>query len=750
MFVLLMLALVMLFIVQSSTNVIALWTNNVFQFSLILIPLVTLLAGSITADIFIEGYNNGIELFLFSKPISRDRILLIKLLVLLMYLSIVAVLSTAVVSLGYFTRNEIESYLDDLALSIFVGTILNGIIFSAVTIMLATRFSNIQSLIILLLFVSLFSFSSPIARLIFDTPAKTLSQQGYSVRQINGIAHSESPNVERKIYVSVKKRRLTGVDREEKELWKSDEQAALRGRNLYEEAQRTSSYINSFYTNIGYLFGSLYRLGALADENNFDASVATQNTKIRFGKLVDLDKSTDIIGYRTKDRFGRFFRFHLRFPTLNFKQSLSNSGVFFINKRGLVKATFSAGDDAFKRDPKIMQKVFDTFLESFSWFLDKKINRRIARIYAESDNKGSPFPKEGDDENTKGDDNSSEKTDTVSVSTKLKTTADQSESTQMSSESTATGISSDPQSQGKMNNKSEEQKKKEKELTWQIYRDIKFLNSIYFLQVNNERLWDNVAFLNKVNAEDQNGDKNQFAQAMASLNKQINMFYVLNEITNKEHNLPTKYGAYSDQLKKVINENFEKIENKKKEIEEKQNKEFQENKNGASNNQDTKQDAQKGDTNTQSTELKARQAQQVQKDQQNDSKGNTATNSDTGKSDNKTDTTEDEQNTYKPLTAREKKTKIKELTKDIFFSTAQNYLFLVQGGYNNKLFAGGLPELHQRFLSDVVVDFSEEKLVYEVQGEPIVSSVATIVITLFLTVVLLAIAFFFFKYRNVK
>lgn len=320
----------------------------------------------------------------------------------------------------------------------------------------------------------------------------------------------------------------------------------------------------------------------------------------------------------------------------------------------------------------------------------------------------------------------------------------------MSSESTATGISSDPQSQGKMNNKSEEQKKKEKELTWQIYRDIKFLNSIYFLQVNNERLWDNVAFLNKVNAEDQNGDKNQFAQAMASLNKQINMFYVLNEITNKEHNLPTKYGAYSDQLKKVINENFEKIENKKKEIEEKQNKEFQENKNGASNNQDTKQDAQKGDTNTQSTELKARQAQQVQKDQQNDSKGNTATNSDTGKSDNKTDTTEDEQNTYKPLTAREKKTKIKELTKDIFFSTAQNYLFLVQGGYNNKLFAGGLPELHQRFLSDVVVDFSEEKLVYEVQGEPIVSSVATIVITLFLTVVLLAIAFFFFKYRNVK
>lgn len=381
--VLFLLALVLLIIPAfTKQDPLFLWSHPVVQMSSLIIPFIALFATIITFQVFINGYYNGLEILLITRFFTRGRLFFARLAVLFIWITGTAFLSGLFVSLTA-TLGATSQTVTDLVLSVFFGVLLLSLLFSCVLIIIAQFLNRTQSMLLLLLGVSLASFTTVILAFSIKPPSENLRDNGYQPLNLSLISKSKSKSVEN-VFTIIDSSNVSDPRNKKKSIVKTNPQA------IWDEYGESSFFQSQYYWNVGYWINSLFRLNSLSDYRNFDVNLYFLNTKLNFDREVDTDKMVDFVSFRDQ-RHLYFLSYSFFINTHNLPTQPLPRILTYDNNGAFLEKIVPSFDDI-KLDPPRVKKVYkffsDTIIQSFRDYEaeEKERQEKEEKEKAEKDN----------------------------------------------------------------------------------------------------------------------------------------------------------------------------------------------------------------------------------------------------------------------------------------------------------------------------------------------------------------------------
>lgn len=162
--------------------------------TLLLMLLVGAAISIIAVEIFRTPIDDGTEILIVSKPISRKEIIITKLTIFLVYILLLSLTGAIITSFTFLNKNSSINHGKILVLGLFLGTFINGLIFGSIATILSIYFKKIISMMIsvgicfaLLIITFLGSFT-------IKTPITILKDRNYTVAPITVIDSSLNEN----------------------------------------------------------------------------------------------------------------------------------------------------------------------------------------------------------------------------------------------------------------------------------------------------------------------------------------------------------------------------------------------------------------------------------------------------------------------------------------------------------------------------------------------------------------------------
>ncbi|MCQ2957178.1 MAG: ABC-2 transporter permease [Mycoplasmoidaceae bacterium] len=140
-----------------------------------------MVAGLFTAvlaiGIFKDTNEEGTELIVISKPISRFKIVMSKFVVFAVFCLLVNI-STVIITMftAFLPRTEPQFYVG-LLISMFIGNAITFAIFGSISILLTLNFAKVGIIITNVIISLLFLIYQALTLFVFSTPLKVLSDQ---------------------------------------------------------------------------------------------------------------------------------------------------------------------------------------------------------------------------------------------------------------------------------------------------------------------------------------------------------------------------------------------------------------------------------------------------------------------------------------------------------------------------------------------------------------------------------------------
>lgn len=147
----------------------------------LLMLLVAAVISVIAVEIFRTPIDDGTELLIVSKPISRKEIVFTKLLIFLIYVILISIVGAIIATFTFLNRSSSREDSTTLLLGVLLGTVVNGLLFGSITTILSIYFKKIISMVIsvgisfaLLIMTFLGSFT-------IKSPVQILQDRGYTI-----------------------------------------------------------------------------------------------------------------------------------------------------------------------------------------------------------------------------------------------------------------------------------------------------------------------------------------------------------------------------------------------------------------------------------------------------------------------------------------------------------------------------------------------------------------------------------------
>lgn len=147
----------------------------------LLMLLVAAVISVIAVEIFRTPIDDGTELLIVSKPISRKEIVFTKLLIFLIYVISISIVGAIIAAFTFLNRSSSREDSTTLLLGVLLGTVVNGLLFGSITTILSIYFKKIVSMVIsvgisfaLLIMTFLGSFT-------IKSPVQILQDRGYTI-----------------------------------------------------------------------------------------------------------------------------------------------------------------------------------------------------------------------------------------------------------------------------------------------------------------------------------------------------------------------------------------------------------------------------------------------------------------------------------------------------------------------------------------------------------------------------------------
>ena len=147
----------------------------------LLMLLVAAVISVIAVEIFRTPIDDGTELLIVSKPISRKEIVFTKLLIFLIYVISISIVGAIIAAFTFLNRSSSREDSTTLLLGVLLGTVVNGLLFGSITTILSIYFKKIISMVIsvgvsfaLLIMTFLGSFT-------IKSPVQILQDRGYTI-----------------------------------------------------------------------------------------------------------------------------------------------------------------------------------------------------------------------------------------------------------------------------------------------------------------------------------------------------------------------------------------------------------------------------------------------------------------------------------------------------------------------------------------------------------------------------------------
>lgn len=265
----------------------AYWNNPLIQLSSFVMPLAAVFGACMALDVFRGGIDTGIELIVVAKPVSRLVLTSAKLLFLFCALTLFGVAS-ALCGLLALVAPKMETYLvGDLAAGLFTGTFINGLFFAAIAVFLSLRIGKNATTLIVILIAIVLNFLTPLAPLLFQTPAEVLQNRGVYLVQQKWQARDAQQQAQ------AAGTNGTDVIFQVRTTYGNTQYVDVK--QAYQEADAQTPYSASFYGNIGNMINSLYNVGNLASEKNANIAFAPRNTRWTFRDVITPDNFTRLM-----------------------------------------------------------------------------------------------------------------------------------------------------------------------------------------------------------------------------------------------------------------------------------------------------------------------------------------------------------------------------------------------------------------------------------------------------------------------
>ncbi len=223
--------------------------------------------------LFKDGVSDGTEIIVISKPVSRKIYVSAKFLVLILTCLVFSFLLIFSALIAKVNPEFKLQNMKDLMLGIFIGNFINSLFFGSVSILISFGLSKNSTIVIVFLATFLMNFQTPLSALFFKSPSRVLSDSQHVLvdRSLltNQLNKNNQPVGQNIVY--------------EPNPTKSDQNI----KQLYEQAEASTFFNQSFYFNLGNALNSIYNLNSLSYENSGNISFLPSNTRIIFDRVFD-------------------------------------------------------------------------------------------------------------------------------------------------------------------------------------------------------------------------------------------------------------------------------------------------------------------------------------------------------------------------------------------------------------------------------------------------------------------------------
>ncbi|AFP81262.1 putative ABC-type transport system permease component [Mycoplasmoides gallisepticum NC08_2008.031-4-3P] len=275
-----LLVILLIFPLYQETSPANYWNNPVIHVSTFLIPVASIFGIMVAMFLFKDGVADGTEIIIISKPVSRKIYVSAKFLVLILTCLVFSFLLIITAAIAKINPQFQLQNMKDLMLGIFIGNFINSSFFGSISILISFGLSKNSTIVIVFLATFLMNFQTPLSALFFKSPSRVLSDSQHTL-------------VERSLLTNKQDRNHQPVG-ETVAFQPTPSDAKQNIKQLYEQAEASTFYNQSFYFNLGNALNSIYNLNSLSYENSGNINFLSANTKIVFERVFDPDNFYNI------------------------------------------------------------------------------------------------------------------------------------------------------------------------------------------------------------------------------------------------------------------------------------------------------------------------------------------------------------------------------------------------------------------------------------------------------------------------
>ncbi|EGZ31766.1 ABC transporter permease [Malacoplasma iowae] len=246
----------------------------------LLMLLVAAVISIIAVEIFRTPIDDGTELLIVSKPISRKEIVFVKLFIFLLYILLLSLIGTIIASFAFLNSSSSKDDSTTLVLGVLLGTIVNGLLFGSITTILSIYLKKIVSMVIsvgisfallIMTFLGSFTIKSPVA---------ILKDRGYTVTPITILD------------ISKDKKNNDDVLKQTNALFSTGLPDGETLQMAWNKAANVSPYKTFSFFDFGYQLSSLY---SLSNPSPDVRSVIGQMSSTSIPIDIEFDESYNIL-----------------------------------------------------------------------------------------------------------------------------------------------------------------------------------------------------------------------------------------------------------------------------------------------------------------------------------------------------------------------------------------------------------------------------------------------------------------------
>lgn len=156
-------------------NTLQVWANTTMAFSQTFMGMIASLFTAVLAiNVFKDTNDDGTELIIISKPISRFKIVMTKFLLFGLFCLMINITAVIMAAFTAFLPRTEPQYYVGLLVSMFIGNLVTFAVFGSLSILLTVKFVKVGVIVTNILISLVFMIYQTLTLFVFSTPAKVL------------------------------------------------------------------------------------------------------------------------------------------------------------------------------------------------------------------------------------------------------------------------------------------------------------------------------------------------------------------------------------------------------------------------------------------------------------------------------------------------------------------------------------------------------------------------------------------------